>query len=243
MDRDGQLNKHELQHMIDILLFVAKENKVHFEAQKASTFERQNTLRQSRESLNKREAVTFKTMGEEANKTDNFDRKLSSDSSSSNPPRLTLDEIYAKLLLDLKQRLTVEEHLTQEEFLMWSVNNNVLIAPLLELLFQVCHVSLGLKPHCRHHEHEIVMGWLDREERRNISVGQFWYLISSDWWQSWINYTTGKKIFYNVAMGFLHSIDANLDIIISVKFDFFLYFSVILFLKINQLNFVILFGY
>lgn len=37
------------------------------------------------------------------------------------------------------------------------------------------------------------MGWLDREERRGYRVGQFWYLISSDWWQTWLNYTTSAK--------------------------------------------------
>lgn len=37
------------------------------------------------------------------------------------------------------------------------------------------------------------MGWLDREERRGYRVGQFWYLISSDWWQTWLNYTTSPK--------------------------------------------------
>lgn len=37
------------------------------------------------------------------------------------------------------------------------------------------------------------MGWLEREEKRGFQVGQFWYLISSDWWQSWINYTTAPR--------------------------------------------------
>lgn len=45
--------------------------------------------------------------------------------------------------------------LTQEDFLMWAVEDNSLVAPVLELLFQVCHVSLGLRPHCRHNEYEI----------------------------------------------------------------------------------------
>lgn len=95
MDRDNALNPQELQHMIDILLFVAKEN----------------------------------------NQTNNED--------------------YKKLLDELNKRLCADGSLCQEEFLMWSVDDNQLVAPMLELLFQVCHVSLGLKPHCRHHEHEI----------------------------------------------------------------------------------------
>lgn len=98
MDRDNNLNPQELQHMIDILLFIAKENK----------------------------------------------NKETHDGNN-----------YTKLLDELKKRLSDDGSLSQEEFLMWSVDDNPLVAPILELLFQVCHVSLGLKPHCRHHEHEI----------------------------------------------------------------------------------------
>lgn len=32
-------------------------------------------------------------------------------------------------------------------------------------------------------------GWLSREVRRGYKVGQFWYLISADWWQNWQQYT------------------------------------------------------
>lgn len=109
MDRDNSLNPQELQHMIDILLYIAKENK-----------------------------------------HNNTTRKLDDDDNNSE-----LDEEYKKLLGELKNRLCEDGSLSQEEFLMWSVDDNPLVAPMLELLFQVCHVSLGLKPHCRHHEHEI----------------------------------------------------------------------------------------
>lgn len=34
-----------------------------------------------------------------------------------------------------------------------------------------------------------VKGWLAREVRRGYKVGQFWYLISSDWWQNWQQYS------------------------------------------------------
>lgn len=37
------------------------------------------------------------------------------------------------------------------------------------------------------------MGWLEREERRGYLVGQFWYLISADWWQQWLNYTSAPR--------------------------------------------------
>ncbi|XP_060533981.1 ubiquitin carboxyl-terminal hydrolase 32 isoform X2 [Cylas formicarius] len=103
------------------------------------------------------------------------------------------DNILDKTLDVLNDKVDGDGGLSQEDFLVWAVQDNSLIAPLLELLFQVCHVSLGLKPHCRHNEYEIVMGWLEREERRGFHVGQFWYLVSSEWWQHWVNYTTAPR--------------------------------------------------
>lgn len=41
------------------------------------------------------------------------------------------------------------------------------------------------------------MGWLTREESRGYRVGQFWYLISADWWQTWISYTTASRSNYD----------------------------------------------
>lgn len=60
-----------------------------------------------------------------------------------------------KILESLQEKLIEHGGLNLEDFLVWSVQNNSMIAPLLELLFQVCHVSLGLRPHCRHEEYEI----------------------------------------------------------------------------------------
>lgn len=37
-----------------------------------------------------------------------------------------------------------------------------------------------------------VRGWLDREEKRKYSAGQFWYLISRDWWVTWLQYVTSS---------------------------------------------------
>uniref|UniRef100_A0A182PRW5 ubiquitinyl hydrolase 1 n=1 Tax=Anopheles epiroticus TaxID=199890 RepID=A0A182PRW5_9DIPT len=79
---------------------------------------------------------------------------------------------------------------TQEDFLIWSIESSSnLVQPFLDLLFEVCHIVLGLRPQCRHLEGDIVRGWLSREVRRGYKVGQFWYLISSDWWQHWSQYT------------------------------------------------------
>lgn len=47
---------------------------------------------------------------------------------------------------------------TQEDFMMWSVQSAVnLVQPFLDLLFEVCHVVLGLRPQCRHLEYDIGM--------------------------------------------------------------------------------------
>lgn len=35
----------------------------------------------------------------------------------------------------------------------------------------------------------LVKGWLTRETKRGYSIGQFWYLIASDWYQNWQQYT------------------------------------------------------
>lgn len=46
--------------------------------------------------------------------------------------------------------------LSQEQFLMWSVETTSnLVQPFLHLLFEVCHIVLGLRPQCCHQEHEI----------------------------------------------------------------------------------------
>lgn len=37
--------------------------------------------------------------------------------------------------------------------------------------------------------HFTVKGWLAREVRRGYKAGQFWYLVSADWWQNWQQYT------------------------------------------------------
>lgn len=49
---------------------------------------------------------------------------------------------------------------------------------------------LGLKPLDPSEEYETVSGWLAREERRGLAEGQTWYLVSMDWWNSWLNYTS-----------------------------------------------------
>ncbi|XP_055640764.1 ubiquitin carboxyl-terminal hydrolase 32 isoform X2 [Toxorhynchites rutilus septentrionalis] len=83
-----------------------------------------------------------------------------------------------------------EFRFTHEDFLIWSIESTTnLVQPFLDLLFEVCHIVLGLRPQCKHLEGDIIRGWLAREVRRGYKVGQFWYLISSEWWQHWSHYT------------------------------------------------------
>nr|XP_017021234.1 ubiquitin carboxyl-terminal hydrolase 32 isoform X3 [Drosophila kikkawai] len=80
--------------------------------------------------------------------------------------------------------------LTAEDFMLWNVQCDLrLMQPLLDLIFELCHIVFGLWPQCKHMENDIVRGWLRREERRPYRVGQFWYLITRDWWLGWTQYT------------------------------------------------------
>jgi len=54
----------------------------------------------------------------------------------------------------------------QEDFLMWSVESvSNLVQPFLDLLFEVCHIVLGLRPQCRHVEHEIGEKYILKNEK------------------------------------------------------------------------------
>ncbi|KAL7032777.1 hypothetical protein ACKWTF_007398 [Chironomus riparius] len=83
--------------------------------------------------------------------------------------------------------------ISQEDFLMWCVQSEINITqPLTDLLFEICHVIFGLRPQCKHLELCIVKGWLSREKLHGYEIGQFWYLVSADWWQKWLLYTTSN---------------------------------------------------
>ncbi|XP_046415413.1 ubiquitin carboxyl-terminal hydrolase 32 [Neodiprion fabricii] len=77
--------------------------------------------------------------------------------------------------------------LSMEEWLVWTAEKELPLA-FLRLLDQLCHVVLGLRPLGRSEEGEIVTGWLAREERRGLRVGQFWYLVAAQWWSQWRRY-------------------------------------------------------
>uniref|UniRef100_A0A8C5CHN0 ubiquitinyl hydrolase 1 n=1 Tax=Gadus morhua TaxID=8049 RepID=A0A8C5CHN0_GADMO len=78
-------------------------------------------------------------------------------------------------------------HLTLEDYQIWSVKSS-LANEFLNLLFQVCHIVLGLRPATPEEEGQIIRGWLERESRHGLQVGQNWFLISMLWWQQWKDY-------------------------------------------------------
>ncbi|KRG06553.1 ubiquitin carboxyl-terminal hydrolase 32 isoform X1 [Drosophila mojavensis] len=146
VDRDGVLNHEETLQMINVLLFVAKENR---DAQQFKDLTKQHVISDLLE----------------------FAQRRSPDGT---PSTLTRDNVS----------------LTAEDFMIWNVQCGLrLMQPLLDLIFELCHIVFGLWPQCKHMEYDIVRGWLQREERRPYRVGQFWYLISRDWWLTWMQYT------------------------------------------------------
>ncbi|XP_075159626.1 ubiquitin specific protease 32 isoform X2 [Haematobia irritans] len=150
VDSDGVLNHSETLQMLNVLLYVAKENR------NANIYK----------DLTKQEAL--KDLA-------NFTTKKTNSKDNQS--------------LELDMDIT----LTAEDFMMWNVDSSLkLLQPFLDLIFEVCHIVFGLWPQCRHMEHDIVRGWLDREEKRKYSVGQFWYLISRDWWITWLHYVTNS---------------------------------------------------
>ena len=89
---------------------------------------------------------------------------------------------------ELAGRLVLEGGVvTVEEYLVWTVDNP-LARELVRLVFQLCHVVLGLRPASRREEGETVRGWLAREEGGGLVPGQVWYLLPMPWWTGWHAY-------------------------------------------------------
>ncbi|XP_018424043.1 PREDICTED: ubiquitin carboxyl-terminal hydrolase 32 [Nanorana parkeri] len=82
---------------------------------------------------------------------------------------------------------TKSGHLTLEDYQIWSVKS-ALANEFLNLLFQVCHIVLGLRPATPEEEGQIIRGWLERESRHGLQIGHNWFLISMQWWQQWKEY-------------------------------------------------------
>lgn len=89
-------------------------------------------------------------------------------SNSNNVRNITYDQVYSELYERHMGKTPTEDAsiidtvvsdsftVTQEDFMMWSVQSQLnLVQPFLELIFEVCHIVLGLRPQCRHLEYNI----------------------------------------------------------------------------------------
>lgn len=162
-DRDNILNNGELEHMIKVILGITTNSTTNL--LKNVTFEK--VLSDLRNFIERNEKWCNKSNNNNNNLNGNNN---DNDNLSKNPESLAI---------------------SQEDFLMWCVQSEINITqPLIDLLFEVCHVIFGLRPQCKHLELLIVKGWLSREKQHGYEIGQFWYLVSSEWWQKWLLYTT-----------------------------------------------------
>ncbi|XP_052739167.1 ubiquitin carboxyl-terminal hydrolase 32 isoform X3 [Bicyclus anynana] len=186
LDRDGILNKKELIDMVGILCTVANEA-LKNQGSRSSTpsdgesegekcFDPEVILLNLRDKL-----ITVPNEG----------RKPVFRLGSTNEDIVILSEQIPEAPKEDEGIIGSEMALRLEEFLIWSVEvAEALVSPFLELLFDVCHVVLGLRPQCRHRERDIVLGWVRRETCRGLAVGQFWYLVSAEWWSAWLLYAS-----------------------------------------------------
>ncbi|XP_068623837.1 ubiquitin carboxyl-terminal hydrolase 32 [Battus philenor] len=193
LDRDGILNKKELIDMVGILCTVANES---FKNQNS----RASTPSDSTESEADRgfdpEVILLNIRDKLVTVPKNGKRPVFQ-LGPNNGDEISVQSKLDEELIDIKEDtgdeglIGKDMALTAEDFLIWSVESaERLVTPLLELVFDVCHVVLGLRPQCRHHERDIVLRWLRRETSRGYAVGQFWYLVGSEWWSAWLAYTS-----------------------------------------------------
>lgn len=187
LDRDGVLNKKELVDMADILCTVANEH-LKNQSSRASTpsdddvdkgFDPEVVLLNLRDKLVTNVPKNGKKPVFQLGPGDAVDASKQIQDKTENK-------------IDSMDLIAVDTALTQEDFLIWAVESaDNLVAPFLQLLFEVCHIVLGLRPQCKHQERDIVLGWLRRSVQRGYSVGQFWYLVASEWWAAWAAHAAG----------------------------------------------------
>ena len=102
----------------------------------------------------------------------------------------TSPEIYANTIVS-----NMDSTLKLEDFLIWCPNDRLTIE-LLELIYQISHIVLGLRPSSQKDEVSIVKNFLRREKcpfmdtgvisnRSTSKAGAIWYLISMTWWSKW----------------------------------------------------------
>eukprot|EP00795_Rhopilema_esculentum_P015115 gene15115-6296_t len=82
--------------------------------------------------------------------------------------------------------------MTLNDFFPWASSNKYL-HELLLLLSQICHIIFGLRPSTREEEGFIIRRWIEREQRKGLTLGALYYLIASSWWCTWLDYVNQKS--------------------------------------------------
>jgi ubiquitin carboxyl-terminal hydrolase 6/32 len=101
----------------------------------------------------------------------------------------TLEIVYQ---LTLNHHQLIDGGMGEEEFIKWSDVDGTghhLMGWLLNVMFEVCHVKLGMKPRNQVEEEMIIRGYMNRFSKHGRKKGQNVYLISAEWFNEWRIYT------------------------------------------------------
>uniref|UniRef100_H2ZLN0 ubiquitinyl hydrolase 1 n=2 Tax=Ciona savignyi TaxID=51511 RepID=H2ZLN0_CIOSA len=74
--------------------------------------------------------------------------------------------------------------ITLEEYQLWSLDDPLPIS-LLNIVVEICHIVLGLRPTSPIEEGIIIRGWMQRASQSELTPGETWYIASGKWWQQW----------------------------------------------------------
>lgn len=99
--------------------------------------------------------------------------------------------------------------LTLDNFLIWASKTN-LTFKFMRLLFQVCHVVLGLRPQNKEDELACITEWLHRDNQRVRSVGDVYYVVNMDWWRNW------KRLVFGCSISLLSSVMFSFLMVIKI---------------------------
>ncbi|CAK8672621.1 unnamed protein product [Clavelina lepadiformis] len=119
---------------------------------------------------------------QQANKVEGKQTNQASSNSKDN------DQITAIVNHVLKHSINKNKFISLEEYQLWSLQDP-LPTVLLNVIIEVCHIVLGLRPSTPQDEGTIVRGWLHRSDQQNYHVGETWYVVSGKWWTVWKKYT------------------------------------------------------
>ena len=90
------------------------------------------------------------------------------------PPDDSIDKLESQIFsfCGSSEEEDSQKKVTVEEYLCWTVSHPELPAEFSRLIYQLCHVVIGLRPTNRSEEGSIVRGWLEREERNEWVSGR-----------------------------------------------------------------------